>query len=88
MVAGVKLDILNHTRVKGEDFPRPAPGYVSDWFEIDCFTANGQPIDLYPNQKHPHPEAINRLTMGWMGREATPVSAPFIIASNPHIHNS
>ncbi len=73
-LANLRLDILSHVRVRGEDFPRPDPGAISDWFEIDVFTAAGAPVDLYPNQTpHPHPEAKNRLTIGWVGREAVPV---------------
>ena len=74
-IGNIRLDILNHVRVMGEDFPTSSLGYISEWFEIDCFE-NDKPLNLYPNQDpHPHPDAINRLIIGWVGRESIDVYA-------------
>ena len=71
---GLRFEVLSHQRVMGEDFPRPDPGAISEWFEIDCFTSDGQIIDLWPSTNpHPHFYQSNRLTIGWVGREVTPV---------------
>lgn len=75
IVGPYRIDLFNHVRVRGEDFPRPDPGAISEWFEADVFL-NGLPLDLYPNQSpHPHPATPNRLTIGFVGREVVPVYA-------------
>ena len=74
-VALWRFDVLSHVRVRGENFPRPDPGAISEWFEIDVFdAATGLPFDLYPNHNpHPHPDRPNRLTISWVGREVVDV---------------
>ena len=73
-VGAYRIDILSHVRVMGEDFPRPDPGAISEWFQADIFK-DGLPLDLYPNQvPHPHPTTPNHLTIGWVGRESVPIA--------------
>lgn len=63
----VRVEILSHTRVMGEDFPRPAPGYIAEAFQIGVYNSiTGEEVDL--GEGHGH-----YLTEVWIGREVIDV---------------
>lgn len=63
----VRIDVMAHTRVMGEDFPRPDPGAIAEAFQLEVFHAlTGEPIDL--GEGHG-----NALTEVWVGREVVDV---------------
>lgn len=76
-----RIDFVSHSRVFGENFPRPTANAVAEAFEVDCYDVSGRspvPFDWYPNaEPHPHPERVQRQTFFWAGKQFQDVRAPF-----------